>query len=129
MAYKLVYSCWSYCIVALTVHDIFHQNTKKIIKYYYQARAERGILTKLENSIPGQVDSIGALKMYILEKRILGTQISMLKFYLFKELPGATFLCFKFSTTVPKNGQKNSPKFKKRRKMTKTTFPHLGDPI
>ena len=24
----------------------------------------------------------------------------------FKELPGATFLCFEFSTTVPKNGPK-----------------------
>ena len=25
--------------------------------------------------------------------------------------PGATLLCFEFSTTVPKNGPKNSPKF------------------
>ena len=50
-------------------------------------------------------NSIGAPKMYILEKRILGTQISMLE-SLFKELPGATLLCFAFSTTVPKNSQK-----------------------
>ena len=30
---------------------------------------------------------------------------------------------------APKNGPKNSPKFKKRRKMTKTTLPLGGDPI
>ena len=39
----------------------------------------------------------------------------MLGFYFiekFKELPGANFLCFEFSTTVPKNGPKNGPKFK-----------------
>ena len=39
----------------------------------YQARAKRGLLTNKEDSIPGPVDSIGAPKMYILEKRILGT--------------------------------------------------------
>ena len=47
----------------------------------------------------------------------------------FKKLQDATFLCFEFSTRVPKNSSKNGPKFKKRRKMTKTTFPLLGDPI
>ena len=31
-----------------------------------------------------------------------------------KKLPGATLLFFEFSTTVPKNGPKNYPKFKKR---------------
>ena len=71
--------------------------------------------------------------MYILEKRDFGTQISMLAFLFFfgkfKELPGATFLCFEFSTRVPKNGPKNGPKFKKRRKMTKIMWTHLGDPI
>merc|ERR1712127_960450 len=44
----------------------------------------------------------------------------------FKELPGATSLCFEFSTRVPKNGPKNGPKFKKRRKITKT-ISHLLD--
>ena len=48
---------------------------------------------------------------------------------IFKELPGATFLCFEFSTRVPKNGPKNGQKFKKRRKMTKITFTHLGHSI
>ena len=41
-------------------------------------------------------------------------------FWKFKELPGATFLCFAFSITVPKNSHKNGPTFKKRQKMTKT---------
>ena len=50
-------------------------------------------------------------------------------FWKFKELPGATFLCIEFSTRVPKNGPKNGPKFKKRRKMTKITFTHLGHSI
>ena len=36
----------------------------------------------------------------------------MLGFQLFLEI----FLCFEFSTRVPKNGPKNGPKFKKRRK-------------
>merc|ERR1712127_1057863 len=40
----------------------------------------------------------------------------------FKELPGATFLCFELSTRVPQNGPKNGQKLKKRRKMTKTIF-------
>merc|ERR1712127_303199 len=46
----------------------------------------------------------------------------------FKELPGTTFLCFEFSTRVPKNGPKNGPKLKKRRQMTKTPFP-LGQKL
>ena len=48
---------------------------KNISKIY---QAKPGFLT---NTIPGSSDSIGASKMYILEKRILGTQISMLGFY------------------------------------------------
>ena len=47
----------------------------------------------------------------------------------FKELPGATFFCFKFSTRVPNNGPKNGPKLKKHRKMTKTIFTLLGHSI
>ena len=46
-----------------------------------------------------------------------------------KKLPGATLLFLTFSTRVPKNGPKNDPKFKKRRKMTKTICTLLGDPI
>ena len=46
--------------------------------------------------------------MYILEKRILGTQISMLGF---KELQGTTLLCFAFSTKVPKTAQKTVQSF------------------
>ena len=42
---------------------------------------------------------------------------------------GATISYFVFSTTVPKNGLKNSQKFKKRRKMTKTISPLFGDPL
>ena len=44
----------------------------------------------------------------------------------FKELPGATLICFDFSTMVPKNGPKKGPKFKKRQKMTKP-FGHFSD--
>ena len=54
------------------------------------------------------------------------------KFFFFwklKELPGATFLCFEFSTRVPKNGPKIGTKFKKRRKMTKTTYDLGGHSI
>ena len=58
---------------------------KKIYLYllYYQARAKRGrgLFTNKEDTIPGPSDSIGALKMYILEKRYFGTQISMLGFF------------------------------------------------
>ena len=39
----------------------------------YQARAKLGLLTNEEDTIPGPSDSIGAPKMYIFEKRILGT--------------------------------------------------------
>ena len=46
-----------------------------------------------------------------------------------KELPGAAFLCFALSTTVPKNGPKSGPKFKKRQKMTKIISPLDRDPI
>ena len=53
------------------------KNQKLIHSYLigsiYQARAEREILTNKEDTIRGPSDSIGALKMYILEKRILGT--------------------------------------------------------
>ena len=44
------------------------------------ARAKLGLLTHSEDTIPTPVDSIKAPKMYILEKRILGTQILMLGF-------------------------------------------------
>ena len=47
----------------------------------------------------------------------------------FKELPGATFLCFAFLTIVPKKGPKNGPKLKKKKKMTKTIFLLGGDLI
>ena len=61
--------------------------------------------------------------MYILEKSNFGTQISMLGFFgKFKELPGATFLCFEFSTWVPKNGPKNGPKVKKMPKNDQNHF-------
>ena len=89
------------------------------------------ILSNQENTIPGTSDSIGTTKMYIWEKRTLGTQILLLGFFYFgkfKELPGTTLLCLAFSTTVPKTGPKNGPKFKKRQKMTKTISPLLGDP-
>ena len=65
-------------------------------------------------------------KMYILEKRNFGTQISMLGL---KNYQAQLFLCFEFSTRVHKNGPKNGPKFKKRRKMTKTIFPLGGHSI
>ena len=45
------------------------------------ARAERGLLTNLEDTIPGPSDSIVALKMYILEKRNLGPTFQCLDFY------------------------------------------------
>ena len=49
----------------------------------------------------------------------------LLSFGKFKALPGATLLCFAFSTTVPKYGPK---KFKKRQIITKTIYPLFRDP-
>ena len=49
--------------------------------WIYQARAERGLFTNKEDTIPGPSDSIGAPKMYILEKGIFGTQVSILGFW------------------------------------------------
>ena len=34
-----------------------------------------------------------------------------------RDIPGATFLCFAFFTTVPNNGPKNGPKLNKRQKI------------
>ena len=73
----------------------------------HQARAERGLFTNKEDTIPGPSDSIGAPKMYILDKRNFGTQISMLGFLFFWR----NFLCFEFSTMVPKTAQKTVQKF------------------
>ena len=64
------------------------------------------------------------------KKAFLGTkyQCSDFSFYLkfCKKLPGATFLCFEFSTRVPKNGPKNGPKFKNAEKWPKP-IPHLKE--
>merc|ERR1712127_1157417 len=46
-----------------------------------------------------------------------------------KNYQAQLFLCFEFSTRVPKNGPKNGPKFKKRQKITKTIFTLLGHSI
>ena len=107
---------WSKLILACKERDnIQHQNTEILgaTKDFQVGKSYIFfLLSSPQDTIPGPSDSIGAPKMYILEKNILGTQISM--------LGGATILCFAFSTRVPKNGPKNAPKFKKRRKMTKT---------
>ena len=51
-----------------------------LYKMFYEARAERGLLTNQEDTIPDPSDSIGPSKMYILEKHILGNQILTLGF-------------------------------------------------
>ena len=60
------------------------KNSTKILPlphfHSYQARAERGLFTNKEDTIPGPSASIGAPKMYILEKRNFWTRISMLRF-------------------------------------------------
>ena len=48
---------------------------------FYQARAGFSWNKKIPYQAPPT--QLGALKMYILDKRILGTQISMLFFYFF----------------------------------------------
>ena len=73
-------------------------------------RAKPGLLTNQEDTIPGPVNSIGALKMLFLGKHILGTQILTLGFYNYlqksRSISGAIFLGFAFIPTVRENGSK-----------------------
>ena len=95
--------------------------------YSYQARAERGLLTNEEDTIPVPSDSIGAPKIYIKKKRILGTQILMLGFFLLYEIKKITrrnFLMFAFFTALPK-----LVGFGKRRRRKKCCLGRCQQPI
>ena len=69
-------STFTQCSVQCTaVTDGIWQFTHQMVLQGMDARgeniilcAERGLLTNLEDTIPGPVNSIGALEMYILEK-------------------------------------------------------------
>ena len=104
------------------------QKTKLLRRIYYRicfikparsegARAKLGLLMNEEDTIPTSLIQIGPRKCAF-EKRILGTQIST-KYKNSNEYHTQFFLCLNFFTTVPQEGPKSCPKFKKRRKMTK----------
>ena len=101
----LLFSMLHYCYL-MFIYFVSY----KIVTSCYQARAKRGLFTNWEDTIPGPSDSIGASKMYILEKGILGNKVLMLR-----------FLCFLFFTALTKNGKKRS-KVQKTPKNIKTFF-------
>ena len=68
----LILACWHYhWNNRVKLHAIL--SSKKVFRYhiFYQARAERGLFTNYEDTVPGPSDSIGAPKMYISEKGFL----------------------------------------------------------
>ena len=107
-----------------------HIETMSEVAIVYQARAKRGRPQGFLRIKKALRLKWGPKNVHFGRRHFWDLNINVrILIFLFKELPGVTFLCFEFSTRVPKNGPKNGPKFKKRRKITKTTSPLGGHSI